>query len=188
MDRFSLDVFVVNGWSGQARLLSQASGSVVPGGGLGGLWHLMKLSVVAYGCTTCAAGELLSLPSMCASTCSLFGTCLRAQQGQNVLPARARANRSWNIFPEAVYRLTAICCACLVQGTEDLEEVLSERLQQLPPPLSVHGGGASPIREEGAREGPEVQPGDDLPAEPNKVRGNCRILKSAVGSRGRVSK
>ncbi|KAK9825662.1 hypothetical protein WJX81_007564 [Elliptochloris bilobata] len=54
------------------------------------------------------------------------------------------------------------------QGTEDLEEVLSERLQQLPPPLSVHGGSASPIREEGTREGPEVQPGEELPAEPSK--------------------
>ena len=53
------------------------------------------------------------------------------------------------------------------QGTEDLEEVLSERLQQLPPPLSVHGGGASPIREEG---GQDVQPGDELPAEPSKAR------------------
>ena len=52
--------------------------------------------------------------------------------------------------------------------------MLSERLQQLPPPLSVHGGGASPIREEGIREGPEVQPGDDLPAEPNKARGLSR--------------
>ena len=76
----------------------------------------------------------------------------------------------------AVHRAFARRCACLVQGTEDLEEVLSERLQQLPPPLSVHGGGASPIREEGTREGPEVQPGDDLPAEPNKARGFCRVL------------
>ena len=60
----------------------------------------------------------------------------------------------------------SVLCLC-AQGTEDLEEVLSERLQQLPPPLSVHGGGASPIREEG---GQGVQPGDELPAEPSKAR------------------
>ena len=67
-----------------------------------------------------------------------------------------------------------------MQGTEDLEEVLSERLQQLPPPLSVHGGGASPIREEGTREGPEVQPGDDLPAEPNKARDVQCVLRGRL--------
>jgi len=60
------------------------------------------------------------------------------------------------------------------QGTEDLEEVLSERLQQLPPPLSVHGGSASPIREEAGREGLGVQPSDELPAEPSKARARSR--------------
>ena len=61
--------------------------------------------------------------------------------------------------------------------------MLSERLQQLPPPLSVHGGGASPIREEGTREGPEVQPGDDLPAEPNKARGLCCVLEMRMAQK-----
>jgi len=57
--------------------------------------------------------------------------------------------------------------------------VLSERLQQLPPPLSVHGGSASPIREEAGREGLGVQPSDELSAEPRKARARPRACARA---------
>lgn len=173
VDRFSLDVFVVNGWSGQARTSCkhgrEHEGDLVV---VGGTLAPLKLSVHTYGC----AMRARRLADVFAKCVLFSGSCLRdslrAQEGQKGPATQRRASAVWKSYQQGA--------PCLVQGTEDLEEVLSERLQQLPPPLSVHGGGASPIREEGTREGPEVQPGDDLPAEPNKARDLQRVLRGRL--------
>ena len=56
----------------------------------------------------------------------------------------------------------SMCCAW--QGCEDLEEVLSERLQQLPAPLESAPSAGS------QQEPPRVVIPDDLPAERERVR------------------
>jgi len=43
----------------------------------------------------------------------------------------------------------------------------------------VHGGSASPIREEAGREGLGVQPSDELSAEPRKARARPRACARA---------
>lgn len=49
----------------------------------------------------------------------------------------------------------------MYQGVDDLEEVLSERLQQLPAPASRQGSGAAAV----SREEPAVVIPDELPNE-----------------------
>ena len=61
------------------------------------------------------------------------------------------------------------------QGTEDLEEVLSERLQQLPQPLSRYGSGGTPQAEQ-SEELFGFEPEQELPPRVRNVQANLPDL------------
>ena len=81
------------------------------------------------------------------------------------------------VLATALRSAVALSRAWWLQGVEDLEEVLSERLQQLPAPSSERRS------VEAAREAPLVHMPDELPAERARVRGGpCCTQHLCCGS------
>ena len=182
MDRFTLDVFVVNGWSGEVSIHSQ----------LGLLHHVSSVpqrSMHGSGCQSLSAGQVLQGQTR-------LQACVVQQHSQNFdgpIPRLAEAGtRSsnalglgrWASRQEAIRNLGSVLrqAQCLLQGCEDLEEVLSERLQQLPAPLETAASAGS------QQEPPVIIP-DDLPAERERVRTwaelklpCCRVTRPSIAA------